>query len=47
MTTTTTYITNTDLKSYAARKINLSADEASSGRKRVRFLRRTPQGSHQ
>jgi len=33
------YITNADLKAFAAKRINLSKDEASDGRTRVRFLR--------
>ncbi len=34
-----THISNSDLKAYAAKRINLSKDEADAGRKRVRFLR--------
>ena len=38
-TAKTTHITNSDLKAFAARRVNLSRDEASAGRDRVRFLR--------
>ena len=38
-TAKTTHITNSDLRAFAARRVNLSKDEASAGRDRVRFLR--------
>ena len=37
--TKTTHITNSDLRAFAAKRINLSRDEVSAGRTRVRFLR--------
>lgn len=38
-TTTASHITNSDIKAYAANRINLKADEVTAGRDRVRFLR--------
>lgn len=38
-TTTASQITNSDIKAYAAKRINLKADEVTAGRDRVRFLR--------